>query len=120
MQWKYRTIYCCLFLFALLALADEVGLFFQGAHRTDIPKRTDLGEVPRYNHPANKKWLYGEQGGYCLGCGEHFQPRHLTVDHISNLQLLCNSCNTIKGTKTQEELIVALTDKGDIKRKMAA
>ena len=27
-------------------------------------------------------WLYGEQGGYCLGCGEHFQARHLTIDHI--------------------------------------
>ena len=30
------------------------------------------------------------------------------------------ACNTMKGTKTQEELIVALTDKGYIKRKMAA
>ncbi len=112
-------------------MQEELGLFFNGSHRTDIPKRTDLGEVTRYNHPANKKWLYGEQGGFCLGCQEHFQARHLTIDHIiprakggtdhiSNLQLLCNSCNTIKGTKTQEELIVALTDKGYIKRKMAA
>lgn len=112
-------------------MRDELGLFFQGVHRTDIPKRTDLGKVLPYNDAKNKRWLYGEQGGFCLGCQEHFQPRHLTIDHIiprakggtdhiSNLQLLCGSCNTIKGTKTQEELIVALTDKGYIKRKMAA
>lgn len=112
-------------------MREELGLFFQGVHRTDIPKRTDLGTVIPYNDARNKRWLYGEQGGFCLGCQEHFQARHLTIDHIiprakggtdhiSNLQLLCGSCNTIKGTKTQEELIVALTDKGYIKRKMAA
>lgn len=112
-------------------MQDELGLFFTGTHRTDIPKRTDLGKVIPYNDARNKKYLYGEQGGFCLGCQEHFQARHLTIDHIiprakggtdhiSNLQLLCGSCNTIKGTKTQEELIVALTDKGYIKRKMAA
>ena len=112
-------------------MQDELGLFFQGVHRTDIPQRTDLGKIIPYNDPRNKKYLYGEQGGYCNGCEGHFELRHFHVDHIiarakggtdhiSNLQLLCNSCNTIKGTKTQEELIVALTDKGYIKRKMAA
>lgn len=112
-------------------MRDELGLFFQGSHRTDIPKRTDLGKVIPYNDARNKKYLYGEQGGYCNGCEEHFEMRHFHVDHIiarakggtdhiSNLQLLCGSCNTIKGTKSQEALIVALTDKGYIKRKMAA
>lgn len=42
------------------------------------------------------------------------------TDHIRNLQLLCGSCNTIKGTKSHEELIVALTNKEYIKRKMVA
>ena len=111
-------------------MQEELGLFFQGAHRTDIPKRTDLGKIIPYNDPRNKKYLYGEQGGYCNGCEEHFELRHFHVDHIiarakggtdhiSNLQLLCGSCNMIKGKKSQEELIVALTDKGYIKRKMA-
>ena len=36
--------------------------------RTDVPKRTDLGVVPKYSSPQNKKNLYGEQGGFCLGC----------------------------------------------------
>ena len=114
-----------------LRMQRELGLWFGGAHRTDIPERTDLGRVPTYNCADNRKYLYGEQGGYCNGCEEHFAPRHLQVDHIvprakggtdhiSNLQLLCGACNSTKGTKTQEELLVLLTDKGWIKRKKAA
>lgn len=38
------------------------------------------------------------------------------TDHVSNLQLLCGSCNAIKGARTHEELLVRLTDKGYIKR----
>ena len=95
----------------------EVRLFYQGAHRTDIPTRTDLGKIIRYSDEKNRRWLYGEQGGYCHGCEEHFLPRNMTVDHIiprakggtdhiSNLQLLCGACNSIKGTKSHAELLV--------------
>lgn len=42
------------------------------------------------------------------------------TDHISNLQLLCTACNSLKGRNTHEELLVLLTDKGWIKRKKAA
>ncbi|MCZ0942669.1 MAG: DNA methyltransferase, partial [Gammaproteobacteria bacterium] len=112
-------------------MRDELGLFYRGAHRTDIPERSDLGEVIPYNAPRNKAYLYGEQGGYCNGCEEHFQPRNLTVDHIvprarggtdhiSNLQLLCAACNAMKGTRSHEHLLACLTDKGWVKRKNAA
>lgn len=108
----------------------EGRMFGSTIHRTDIPKRTDLGNYLKYNHPNNKKHLYGEQGGFCFGCENHFQIQNLTIDHIipktaggtdhiSNLQLLCGSCNSIKGRKTNEELIVRLTDKGYIKAKVA-
>jgi len=108
-------------------MKDEVGMFFKGPERTDIPKRTDLGKIPKYNSDANKRKLYGEQGGFCNGCGVHFQPRHLTVDHIiavkkggtdhiSNLQLLCGNCNSTKGTRGQDWLMKCLLDKGFIKR----
>ena len=40
--------------------ADQ-GLFGEIIARTDIPKRTDLGNIPRYNAPQNKTLLYGEQ-----------------------------------------------------------
>ncbi len=109
-------------------LREELGLAYQGAHRTDIPKRTDLGKIPKYNCAENRRYLYGQQGGYCTACGTHFEPRHFQVDHIipranggndhiSNLQLLCGSCNAHKGTKSHEELIKLLTDKGWIKRR---
>ena len=38
------------------------------------------------------------------------------TDHISNLQLLRGTCNTLKGTRTQEYLLVCLADKGFIRR----
>ena len=98
-----------------LRMKDELGLFYRGAHRQDIPKRTDLGKVPVYNCKENRMRLYGEQGGNCAGCGTHFEARNLEVDHvisrgkggtdhIENLQLLCGSCNRIKGDRGMEYL----------------
>ncbi|MXW84087.1 MAG: hypothetical protein F4246_13405 [Rhodothermaceae bacterium] len=112
-------------------MVKEVGVLYAGIHRSDIPQRTDVGLMLAYNDPRNKKLLYGEKGGYCNGCETHFQPRYFEVDHIipkakggtdhiSNLQLLCSPCNKLKGTRSQEELLVLLTDKGWIKRKKAA
>ena len=88
-------------------------------HRTDTPQRTDIGKVPPYNSPENRKRLYGEQGGDCNGCGTHFAPQHLEIDHIisrnkggtdhiENLQMLCGSCNRIKGDRGMEYLRVKL------------
>ena len=84
-------------------------------HRTDVPRRTDLGKLPRYNSQANRQRLYGLQEGHCAGCSEHFAMRHLEVDHIiaqrkggtdhiENLQLLCGNCNRIKGDRGMDYL----------------
>ena len=94
---------------------DELGMFYDGAHRTDIPSRTDLGKLPRANSQANRTRLYGEQSGNCAGCAEHFEARHLEVDHIiarkkggqdhlDNLQLLCGNCNRVKGDRGMDYL----------------
>ncbi len=88
-------------------------------HRTDVPQRTDLGKLPPYNARANKKKLYGEQGGDCTGCREHFKEHQLEVDHIiarkwggtdhiANLQLLCSNCNRIKGDRGMDYLQMKL------------
>ena len=76
-------------------------------------QRTDLGKLPKPS--KHKVDLYGKCGGFCAGCGQHFQPRNLTIDHRvpkskggtdhrSNLQLLCGACNSMKGDRPQAYL----------------
>ena len=100
-------------------IKDDQGMFRDVVHREDIPQRTDLGKLPPYNCLANRQQLYGEQEGHCAGCDTHFEARHLEVDHIiargkggtdhlENLQLLCGSCNRIKGDRGMEYLKVKL------------
>ena len=102
-----------------MRMQNDVGLFFQGTVRGDIPRRTDIGTIPRYNSQENRNKLYGLQGGYCAACETHFEPRNLEVDHIiassqggtdhiENLQLLCGSCNRIKGNRGMEYLLAKL------------
>lgn len=100
---------------------DRGPLFDDVLHRTDVPVRTDLGELPSYR--THKHTLYGRQEGTCPGCRMLFPFRNLTVDHIvprskggndhfDNLQLLCGACNSAKGSGSQEQLIVRLTEQG--------
>ncbi|MXW84530.1 MAG: site-specific DNA-methyltransferase [Boseongicola sp. SB0667_bin_21] len=102
-----------------MRMRDELGLFYDVVHRTDIPKRADLGKLPPYRSHA--KALYGEQGGACNGCKTHFKPQNLTVDHIiprskgggdhiGNLQLLCGHCNSVKGDRGMEYLVAKLAE----------
>ena len=98
---------------------NELGLMggVQAVARSDIPKRTDREPAPPLSE--SKVVLYGTQGGNCNGCGTHFLPQHLTVDHIiarskggtghlDNLQLLCGHCNSLKGDRPMEYLRVGL------------
>ena len=86
-------------------------------HRTDIPRRTDLGKLSNYR--THKHTLFGEQEGLCAGCCHAFPFRNFTIDHIvarvrggtdhlDNLQLLCNACNSMKGTRSQAEFRATL------------
>ncbi len=92
-------------------------------HRRDIPQRTDI-DAPK-DYRTHKHVLYGQQQGYCAGCGVHFEFRNLTIDHIwprsrggqdnpENLQLLCGSCNSLKGNRPMEYLMAELEKRGHL------
>ena len=99
-------------------MAKELGFdSLQAVYRDDTPKRTDMGLLPPYQ--THKHTLFGMQEGICAGCEVLFPFRNFTIDHIvprarggtdhvDNLQLLCNACNSVKGTKTQAEFLAAL------------
>ena len=89
--------------------------------RTDIPHRTDVGELPPYRQ--QKHVLFGQQEGRCNGCETEFPFRAFDVDHVvpqsrggtdhaDNLQLLCSHCNRVKGNRPQEYLIARLRELG--------
>jgi len=89
-------------------------------HKREEGAQLNLSRAHIYKHE-----FYGEQEGKCAGCNYHFSFRNMTIDHIlpqarggtdrkGNLQLLCNACNSTKGTGTQEKLISILKARGDL------
>jgi len=98
-------------------MADDVGALFDDfTHYAKPPMR---GDVERITKQAAKPILYGTQAGHCAGCKDHFEARHLEVDHViprskgggdylANFQLLCGNCNRIKGNRPMEYLLMVL------------
>ena len=87
--------------------------------RTDIPRRTDIDAPVHYRQNAHV--LFGQQEGECAGCKMDFPFKIFEVDHVvprsrggsdhlENLQLLCASCNRIKGDRPMEYLIAQLKE----------
>jgi site-specific DNA-methyltransferase (adenine-specific) len=99
-------------------LSDDAGLFKDFISTDKTPQRTDI-HVISDKEKSVKERLYKEQNGCCNGCGTLFEMRNLTVDHIipkskgggsyyENYQLLCGSCNSIKGNRPMEYLRVKI------------
>ena len=94
-------------------LKDDAGLFKDFIATHQIPKRSDIKIV--LPSESVKEQLYKEQNGKCKACGEDFKIWNLEIDHIipkskgggdyyENYQLLCGSCNKIKGDRPMEYL----------------
>ena len=109
---------------------NKVDLFnpYQDVYiESSLPQRTDLGERANQIHlpqaHVHKRTLFGQQEGRCNGCRYSLPFQNLTIDHIipqtkggtdaiTNLQLLCNHCNSVKGNRTHQELVSSLREKG--------
>ena len=105
-----------------MRLQQAMGSLFHHSYvtaRADIPRRTDI-EAP-IPYRQNKHVLFGQQEGLCNGCKgdfpfklfevDHRVPRSRGgTDHLENLQLLCSSCNRIKGDRPMEYLVARLAE----------
>ncbi len=107
-----------------MRLQQAMGSLFHHGYvtaRDDIPRRTDIDAPVPYRQ--NKHVLFGQQEGLCAGCKgdfpfklfevDHRVPRSRGgTDHLDNLQLLCSSCNRIKGDRPHEYLVARLAEIG--------
>lgn len=83
----------------------------------------NLSERELWRFKTHKHVLFGMQEGKCAGCRSEYHFRNLTIDHreprskggsdhLKNLQLLCNWCNSVKGDRSQGYLNHRLRKEG--------
>ena len=87
------------------------------------PQRNDLTLFSPINPQSDKERLYASQQRRCAGCQYELPLHVLTIDHITprarggldsvgNLQLMCHTCNAIKGNRSMEYLRQQLSIRG--------
>lgn len=111
-------------------LSDDAKIFGDFVYRNDIPQRTDIKTAdPKSKSIKNRLFLMQNQK--CNGCATYFdEVRHFHVDHIipsskgggdyfENFQLLCGSCNSIKGNRPMEYLTARIGQIREAQRQLS-
>ena len=91
--------------------------------QNEPPQRTDLDRIVPANPQSDKELLYASQDRRCAGCRYELPLHVLTIDHVhpqslggpdtlGNLQLMCHTCNAIKGNRSMEYLREQLHRRG--------
>lgn len=89
----------------------------------DADLAENLSQRDLWRFKTDKHILFGTQEGKCAGCKSEYHFRNLTIDHrdprskggsdhLGNLQLLCNWCNSVKGDRPQAYLDKRLKEEG--------
>ena len=93
-----------------------------------------IGRIVNGKQRGKNRWeilikqnIYDQQQGICNGCKEYIEWEFARLDHIipksksgsneeDNLQILCISCNSIKGNRSMEYLFERLENKNKTKK----
>jgi HNH endonuclease len=98
---------------AVVRLATNVQVY-PGVYAPSVIRLVEYKRIPIQMQMMSRKNLYMRDGYRCMYCGDKFQEKDLTLDHVipkaqggknvwHNLVACCVKCNRMKGDKTPEE-----------------